>query len=38
VFHKRYPRIDWRPYALQRDLYRTAYENDSVIIFAPRQN
>ena len=38
VFHKRYPWIDWRPFALQRDLYRTAYENDSVIIFAPRQN
>jgi hypothetical protein len=23
---------------LQRGLYRTVYENDSVIIFAPRQN
>ena len=38
VFHKRYPWIDWRPFALQRDLYRTVYQNDSVIIFAPRQN
>jgi hypothetical protein len=38
VFHKRYPWIDWRPFALQRDLYRTVYENDSVIIFALRQN
>jgi hypothetical protein len=38
VFHKSYPWIDWRPFALQRDLYRTIYENDSVIIFAPRQN
>jgi hypothetical protein len=38
VFHKSYPWIDWRPFALQRDLYRTVYENDSVIIFAPRQN
>jgi hypothetical protein len=38
VFHKRYPWIDWRPFVLQRGLYRTAYENDSVIIFAPRQN
>jgi len=37
VFHKRYPWIDWRPFALQRDLYRTVYENDGVIIFAPRQ-
>jgi hypothetical protein len=38
VFHKRYPWIEWRPFALQRDLYRTVYENDSVIIFAPRQS
>ncbi|HEY6711980.1 MAG TPA: hypothetical protein VI055_06895, partial [Rubrobacter sp.] len=38
VFHKRYPWIDWRPFALQRGLYRTVYENDRVIIFAPRQN
>jgi hypothetical protein len=38
VFHKRYPWIDWRPFALQRGLYRTVYENDSVIIFTPRQN
>jgi hypothetical protein len=38
VLHKRYPWIDWRPFALQRGLYRTVYENDSVIIFAPRQN
>jgi hypothetical protein len=38
VFHNSYPWIDWRPFALQRDLYRTVYENDSVIIFAPRQN
>jgi hypothetical protein len=38
VFHKGYPWIDWRPFALQSDLYTTVYENDSVIIFAPRQN
>jgi hypothetical protein len=38
VLHKRYPWIDWRPFALQRGLYRTVYENDSVIIFSPRQN
>jgi hypothetical protein len=38
VFHKRYPWIDWRPFALQRDLYRPVYENNSVIIFAPRRN
>ena len=36
VFHKRYPWIDWRPFALQRSLYSTVYENDGVIIFAPR--
>jgi hypothetical protein len=36
VFHKRYPWIDWRLFALQRSLYSTVYENDSVIIFAPR--
>jgi len=38
VFHKSYRWIEWRPFALQRGLYRTVYENDSVIIFAPRQN
>jgi len=38
VFHKRYPWIDWRPFALQKGLYRTVYENDGVIIFAPRQD
>ena len=38
VLHKRYRWIDWRPFELHRDLYRTVYENDSVIIFAPRQN
>jgi hypothetical protein len=38
VFHKSYPWIEWRPFALQEDLYRPVYENDSVIIFAPRQN
>ena len=38
VFHKRYPGLDWRPFALQKGLYRTAFENHSVIIFAPREN
>jgi hypothetical protein len=38
VFHKRYPWIGWRPFALKRDLYSPVYENDGVIIFAPRQN
>ncbi|MBA2784391.1 MAG: hypothetical protein H0T74_16000, partial [Rubrobacteraceae bacterium] len=36
VFHKRYPWIGWRPFALKRDLYSPVYENDGVIIFAPR--
>jgi len=38
VFYKRYPWIDWRPFALQEGLYKTVFENDSVIIFAPRHN
>jgi hypothetical protein len=38
VFDKRYPWIDWRPFALQSSLYRTVYEKDSVVIFAPRQS
>lgn len=36
VFHKRYPGVDWRPFALQKGLYRKVFENGSVIIFAPR--
>ena len=36
IFHKRYPGISWLPYAKRKDLYRTAYENESVIIFEPR--
>jgi hypothetical protein len=38
VFYKRYPWIDRRPFTLQERLYRTVFENDSVIIFAPRQS
>jgi hypothetical protein len=38
VFDKRYVWIDWRSYALQTSLYRTVYENENVIIFAPRHN
>lgn len=38
VFHKRYPGIDWHPFALQKDLYKTVFQNDSVIIFAPRED
>ncbi len=36
VFHKRYPGVSWLPYAQREDLYRTAYQNPSVIIFEPR--
>ncbi|MGH3147536.1 MAG: hypothetical protein ACRDTR_17205, partial [Rubrobacter sp.] len=38
VFDKHYPWIDWRPFALRDDLYKTVYQNDSVIIFAPRDS
>ena len=37
IFHKRYPGISWLPYAKQKDLYRTAYENESVVVFEPRR-
>jgi len=37
VFYKLHPWADRHPYARQKDLYRTVFENDSVIIFAPRQ-
>jgi hypothetical protein len=36
VFHKDSPDADWHRYALQKDLYKTVFQNDSVIIFAPR--
>ena len=36
VFHKSSPDADWRRYALQKDLYKTVFQNDRVIIFAPR--
>ena len=36
IFHKRYPGISWLPYAQNRDLYRIAYQNPSVVIFEPR--
>jgi hypothetical protein len=38
VFDKRYLWIDWRAYALQASLYTAVYENESVIIFAPRHD
>jgi hypothetical protein len=36
VFHKLSPEADWSRYARHEDLYRTVFENDGVIIFAPR--
>jgi len=38
VFDKRYLWIDWRAYALQASLYTAVYENERVIIFAPRHD
>lgn len=37
VFHKRYPGLDWRLFERHKDLYRTAYENESVVIFERRE-
>jgi hypothetical protein len=37
IFHKRYPGISWLPYAKQKDLYRVAYQNPSIVIFEPRE-
>jgi hypothetical protein len=36
VFHKRYLTIDWRAFERRDELYRIAFENESVIIFEPR--
>ncbi len=36
VFHKLYPGMPWQEFKERDDLYRTAYENERVIIFAPR--
>ena len=36
VFHKSSPDADWGGYALQTNLYKTVFQNNSVIIFAPR--
>jgi hypothetical protein len=37
VLHKRYPTIDWRPFEHHKELYRVAFENESVVIFEPRE-
>jgi hypothetical protein len=36
VFDKSSPDADWRLYALRKNLYKTVFQNDGVIIFAPR--
>jgi hypothetical protein len=36
VFHKRYPGMPWQDFKENDGLYHTAYENESVIVFAPR--
>ena len=36
VFYKDSPDADWGLYALQKEHYKTVFQNDSVIIFAPR--
>jgi hypothetical protein len=36
VFHKGSPDADWHRYASQKNLYKTVFQNDSVVIFAPR--
>jgi len=38
VFYKQYPWVERRPYALHKDLYKSVFENDGVIIFAPRHD
>jgi hypothetical protein len=37
VLHKRYPTIDWRPFEQHKELYRVAFENESVVILEPRE-
>jgi hypothetical protein len=37
VFHKLYPGMPWQTFKERDDLYRTAYENERVIVFAPRE-
>jgi hypothetical protein len=36
VFYRLSPDADWRRYATEKDLYKKVFENDGVIIFAPR--
>ncbi len=36
VFHKRYLTISWRSFEREDELYRKAFENESIVIFEPR--
>jgi len=38
VFYKQYPWVDRSPYASHKGLYKTVFENESVIIFEPRHD
>ena len=37
VLDKNAPTVDWRSFERRKDLYRMAYENEDVVIFAPRE-
>jgi hypothetical protein len=38
VLHKRRPDIDWRSFQDRADLYRMVFENETVVIFEPRED
>jgi hypothetical protein len=38
VFYKRHPTIDWRSFERRGELYRVAFENESVVMFEPRES
>ncbi len=38
VLYKRYPSVDWRAFDRGEHLYEKVFENESVVIFAPREN
>ena len=37
VLDKYAPTVDWRSFERRKDLYRMTYENEDVVIFAPRE-
>ena len=38
VLDKNAPTVDWRAFERRKDLYRMTYENEDVVIFAPRED